>query len=600
MVDTPRKTFPELQALSAPVVDSDVLAVYRTPGPAKRTTASVFSDYIKAFYSASGGSALVGFLQSGTGAVTRTSQAKMRDFVSVFDFIPVAEQAAIIAGTSTYNATTAINACLAAHKNVWVPAGIYSIASPVLFQLQGQRLEFENDAWFLAASDATNGIACPNGILDAQLINPGLIGRATTAVQHTAILWNSNSAGTAPFGSVTSHYQNGLVAFARLKGLVAGTSGWNNFIHANMSGSFRAISCVGRGLFGVASDQGYGMVFSGDDVRCEDCDFDALSTGTGRHAVYFGDSNVRSIVKGLRARNFRKSAIAMNCSQGAGVNIQCEITDCILTDVALDADASATNGAIDMSYQGTATAGGSNISISNIQVKGVGATGIYMRGYNKVMISDILIEDWGNNAGGSYSALSMVDCDDVVVSNLQSYSSAANNGGSLIIHFKIQESDRVHIKGGKAINTGSGAQRSAVVLDSTGAGTSDCIIDRVQTRAGSGSWSSSIFTNPTQNGSTIVYYKEGGNLLDTQTGANIVLDVSDGQSSVTLNSGATSVTNLTAAGPGQFVTIHFTGNTTLSDSNIYISGPFSGTVHDTFTLFRTPAGLWVGVASMVN
>jgi hypothetical protein len=46
MVDTPRKTFPELQALSAPVVDSDVLAVYRSPGPAKRTTASVLGTYV--------------------------------------------------------------------------------------------------------------------------------------------------------------------------------------------------------------------------------------------------------------------------------------------------------------------------------------------------------------------------------------------------------------------------------------------------------------------------------------------------------------------------------------------------------------------------
>lgn len=45
MVDTPRKTFPELQALSAPLVDSDVVAVYRTPGPAKRTTASVLKTY---------------------------------------------------------------------------------------------------------------------------------------------------------------------------------------------------------------------------------------------------------------------------------------------------------------------------------------------------------------------------------------------------------------------------------------------------------------------------------------------------------------------------------------------------------------------------
>jgi hypothetical protein len=45
MATTPRKTFPELQALSAPLVDSDVVAVYRAPGPAKRTTASVLKTY---------------------------------------------------------------------------------------------------------------------------------------------------------------------------------------------------------------------------------------------------------------------------------------------------------------------------------------------------------------------------------------------------------------------------------------------------------------------------------------------------------------------------------------------------------------------------
>lgn len=41
MALTPRKTYPELTALTAPVVDSDVLALYRTPGPLRRTTAAV-------------------------------------------------------------------------------------------------------------------------------------------------------------------------------------------------------------------------------------------------------------------------------------------------------------------------------------------------------------------------------------------------------------------------------------------------------------------------------------------------------------------------------------------------------------------------------
>lgn len=106
MVDTPRKTFPELQALTAPLVDSDVLAVYRTPGPAKRTTASVLGTYVNtvigtaftrtllatanqaAFLAAFGQIDVVetDFLQAGTGAVTRTGQAKLRDTKDADDF----------------------------------------------------------------------------------------------------------------------------------------------------------------------------------------------------------------------------------------------------------------------------------------------------------------------------------------------------------------------------------------------------------------------------------------------------------------------------------------------------------------------------------
>jgi hypothetical protein len=98
MATTPRKTFPELQALSAPLVDSDVLAVYRSPGPAKRTTASVFGTYVgtvigtaftrsllatanqAAFLAAFGQIDLVetNFVPSGTGAVTVTGQDKLR------------------------------------------------------------------------------------------------------------------------------------------------------------------------------------------------------------------------------------------------------------------------------------------------------------------------------------------------------------------------------------------------------------------------------------------------------------------------------------------------------------------------------------------
>lgn len=85
---------------------------------AQRTTLAAVGT---ADLAASTGATLVGTVASGAGAVTRTAQAKMRDTVSVFDFIPVAEHAAILAGTSTYDATTAINAAHAAALRVIYP-----------------------------------------------------------------------------------------------------------------------------------------------------------------------------------------------------------------------------------------------------------------------------------------------------------------------------------------------------------------------------------------------------------------------------------------------------------------------------------------------
>ena len=157
MVDTPRKTFPELQALSAPVVDTDVLAVYRTPGPAKRTTASVLGSYVNtvigtaftrtllatannnAFLTALGqiASSFVDFIQSGTGALTRTGQAKLRDVVSVKDFGAV--------GDGVTDDTSAINAALLAHRRVTVPAGTYVITT-INMSVAGTSLILEDGA----------------------------------------------------------------------------------------------------------------------------------------------------------------------------------------------------------------------------------------------------------------------------------------------------------------------------------------------------------------------------------------------------------------------------------------------------------------------
>lgn len=537
-------------------------------------------------------------------SVLRTWRNRYGDEISLWDVDGIYQyKAAIQAGTHNASLSTAINAALAAYKRVIVRAGVYPTGAAILLGMSEQVLEFEEGAWFAPLSSANNGIACPHGILDAKLINPGLIGRATTQVEHTGIFWNTNALGTAPFGSTTSDDMGGVVEDARFKGQTPGTNGWNNFVHSNMVDGFTLRNAKGEGLYGTATNNGYGIVASGTNTRIVDCDFDGLITGQGRHAVYLGDQAAGSIVSGLRARRFRKSAIAVNTSV-TSFNQNIEIVDFILRDVALDVDASASNGAVELSYQGGATAGGKGISISNGLIDNSGTMGIFARGYSRVQINGVQINDWGATAGGSYSALRLEKCDDAQAIGLQSFTAAANNGGNTISHIFLKESSRVKIRGGEAVNTGSGAQFAAVNLDATGIGTPDALIDRFSAVKGTGSWSNAPYVNPTQNGSTVVYPKFGGSKVDTQTGVDITLDVTGGESVVVMNSGATSVLQLLPAGVGQVVTLRMTGATQIKQSNIYSPSVFNATADDTCTLVCGTANgassLWYEVARSVN
>ena len=93
----------ELPAATSPVAPTDVLAVVQ--GGATRKAAI---DQL-------------GFLQSGTGAVTRTAQAKMRDVVSVKDFGAV--------GDGLTNDTAAIQTAINSGYSLTFPAGTYLCAN---------------------------------------------------------------------------------------------------------------------------------------------------------------------------------------------------------------------------------------------------------------------------------------------------------------------------------------------------------------------------------------------------------------------------------------------------------------------------------------
>jgi hypothetical protein len=74
MVDTPRKTVPELQALSAPIVDTDLIVVYRSPGPLRKISAATLAaskmNTSMSNVDAAIGSVSVNPVYSGTGTAT--------------------------------------------------------------------------------------------------------------------------------------------------------------------------------------------------------------------------------------------------------------------------------------------------------------------------------------------------------------------------------------------------------------------------------------------------------------------------------------------------------------------------------------------------
>lgn len=100
------------------------------------------------------GASLIGFLQSGSGAAASTVQRKLQETVSLLDFIPVAEHAAIRANTSTYDATTDINEALQCGAiRVYIPQGTYKVTGALT---AGTALHLYGDSAYTSVINCTD------------------------------------------------------------------------------------------------------------------------------------------------------------------------------------------------------------------------------------------------------------------------------------------------------------------------------------------------------------------------------------------------------------------------------------------------------------
>jgi hypothetical protein len=101
------------------------------------------------------GASLIGFIQAGTNAVATNVQQKLRQQVSVFDFMTAAQIADVQAGTCLIDVTQAVqNAIDAKIGPVYFPEGAYRLTSPIVLGVNAPSI-YGTGAWYGATSTST-------------------------------------------------------------------------------------------------------------------------------------------------------------------------------------------------------------------------------------------------------------------------------------------------------------------------------------------------------------------------------------------------------------------------------------------------------------
>jgi hypothetical protein len=178
------------------IASVDAATVGYTPGPNSLLTSTTVQSALDSLSDESSGSSVVGFIQTGTGVVATTAQAKMRQVVSVMDFGAVADGNL---GTDTgTNNSPAFNAALAYASSigagsVYIPNGNYKLITAVTIP-QGVTLRGAGrhcTTLFAPASfNTTGGIinfgvgTVSHGLCDLALLAPpgGIVGTGTSGV----------------------------------------------------------------------------------------------------------------------------------------------------------------------------------------------------------------------------------------------------------------------------------------------------------------------------------------------------------------------------------------------------------------------------------
>ena len=254
---------------------------------------------------ASGGSALVGFLQSGTGAVSRTVQAKLREFVSVKDFNAV--------GDNSANDTAAFTAAVAYIEStgnpVYVPPGTYLtdpfVIDPSAYNAQGFFYGLEAASTvikrrttgagaFVTVGDAAATVFQANLVFSGLTIDGGATTNGPACVMYDVVrsrcdgvIFNGGSRALVSYGGIANTFnhcnfqgaQRGLMidGFAPSGGLSPAGGGWPNILR------FNNCHFVDNTEWGVWFDKGRMLVLD----KCQ-IEGNGTTLGASEGGVYVG------------------------------------------------------------------------------------------------------------------------------------------------------------------------------------------------------------------------------------------------------------------------------------------------------------------------
>ena len=285
-------------ALAAGTLTAGTMVVCTYDGTSFQTNIGAISSL-----AGSTGSNLVGFISAGTGAVARTVQSKLRDFINVKDFGAL--------GNAVTDDTTAINAAIvaAAGRTLYFPGGTYkttgvTVANEVTIQGEGySRSQLSliaggttpvmtiNGASHVCVQDFSvdgNKVNCPSGMTGIRII-----GTCTGPEFNRVFFVNCKTDGLS---------QAGVVDYIIVRDCIAETNGNDGFSIAT------ATKALVSGNRAVLNGR-YGIIVTGSLARIESnvCsgNANAVAGGSGiglvnaaNYSVITGNESINNGVAG--------------------------------------------------------------------------------------------------------------------------------------------------------------------------------------------------------------------------------------------------------------------------------------------------------------